>query len=118
MARAVHFLHLIHSFSLCEYDSSFFERGSAVGKSILDYQIFAFLGVHEGRNISVFGGHHGIQPFHAVGGQKLFHPGIGSGGDFVDHGPGKGDFCRINYVIQKALICQSVFATGLGEGRG
>ena len=113
----LHFFYFVNGFPVGKYNAAFFQGRAPVGEVIFDYQILTFFRIDEWSDIGVFGGDHRIKRFYAVFGKQGLHLCVRSGGDFVDHGPGKRNFHSVSYIITKAFFGKALFAPGICEGQ-
>ena len=113
----LHFLYLVHGIPVSDDNPHILQRGPAVGKFVLNYQILGFFCIYKRRGIGVFGGDEGADILQAVCNQLLLHHGMGTGGDLVDHAPGEGNTLLIADIRFKLCRDQSFFPPRLHNGK-
>ena len=101
----LHPLRLVHSFPVTQINTlALFQRRTAVGEPVLDNQILGILSVDKWSDISTPGGFNWLHILHTQRFQIRGNIGIGPGGDFVDHGPGKSDDRFIRHISGKSFV--------------
>ena len=111
----LHFFHLVYRFAGGIDNTALIQRQLSIGEGIFYDEILAFLRIHKGGHIGVFGGDNRIQAVDMVLFQRRLHGRIRTGSDFVNHGPGEGHFAFIIDIGEETVGNKPVFLPGPGK---